>query len=100
VEIHNVFEDTGVFGSPDLTYDATYSQTFTQPGVVGYHCTYHEGMVGTITVIALPVPTATPLPLPTRHTDGATKTPILSLPPTHAVAPTVIPVPLAQPARH
>ncbi len=102
VEIHNVFEDTGVFGSPDLNYNDTYSQTFTEPGVVGYHCTYHEGMVGTITVVTPPVSTATPLPLPTRHTHAAPQAPVVSVPPTHVVAPAVViaPVPLAQPARH
>jgi len=101
VEIHNVYEDTGVFGSQALNYNDTYSQTFTQPGVVGYYCTYHQGMVGTITVVVPQVPTMTPLPLPTRHPDAATRPPVpSSVPSTHVAAPIVAPVPLAQPARH
>lgn len=38
--------------SPDLKDGATYSFTFTEPGVVKYRCSIHNYMTGTVTVTA------------------------------------------------
>jgi len=47
---HSVTSDTGLFDSGPLPPDASFSYTFTQPGVYHYSCWYHSWMTGTIIV--------------------------------------------------
>ncbi|MCG8353738.1 MAG: plastocyanin/azurin family copper-binding protein, partial [Chloroflexales bacterium] len=52
---HTVTADDGSFDSGALNAGATFSQTFTQPGVYRYYCAFHggangEGMAGVIIV--------------------------------------------------
>jgi plastocyanin len=52
-EIHNVVFSSGTTAtSPDMMQYATYSYTFTAAETYAYHCVYHPGMTGTITVTA------------------------------------------------
>ena len=53
--IHTVTSDPGApesFDSLDMAPGATFSYTFANVGVFGYHCGYHAlmGMTGTVTV--------------------------------------------------
>ena len=41
---------TGVFASPGLDYDETFSHTFTKPGSYTYSCALHPRMTGTVVV--------------------------------------------------
>jgi len=41
---------TGVFASPGLDYDETFSYTFTKPGQYTYSCALHPRMTGTVVV--------------------------------------------------
>ncbi len=41
---------TGVFASPGLDYDETFSYTFTKPGSYTYSCALHPRMTGTVVV--------------------------------------------------
>lgn len=47
---HRLAADDGSFDSDNLAPNGSYSVTFTTPGTYTYHCMYHEGMTGTITV--------------------------------------------------
>lgn len=50
---HTVVSDTSSavkFTSTELQSGASYSFTFSKPGVYPYHCSIHPSMVGTITV--------------------------------------------------
>jgi plastocyanin len=47
--IHTVTADDGSFDSGDIQPGATFKRTFTMPGTVPYHCTYHRGMTGSVT---------------------------------------------------
>ena len=47
---HTVTSDTGLFDSGILSTGATWSHTFTTPGMYPYHCTPHPQMTGTIVV--------------------------------------------------
>ena len=40
----------GVFASPGLDYDETFSYTFTNPGSYRYSCKLHPQMTGTVVV--------------------------------------------------
>lgn len=46
---HDVVANDGLFAS-ELMTEGEFSHTFTEPGVIDYHCTPHPPMVGTITV--------------------------------------------------
>ena len=53
--IHTVTSDAGApatFDSGNLSPGQTFAYTFTTPGTIGYHCTYHVsfGMKGTVIV--------------------------------------------------
>ncbi|VVB71113.1 Halocyanin [uncultured archaeon] len=48
---HTVTSDSGSeLNSDSLSNGASYSHTFTTPGVYTYHCTFHPHMMGSITV--------------------------------------------------
>jgi plastocyanin len=47
---HDVTSATGLFASPTMGQNATFSFTFTAAGTYNYRCTFHPGMNGTITV--------------------------------------------------
>jgi plastocyanin len=47
---HTVTSDNGVFNSPDMLTNATFSFTFSSAGIFSYHCAIHKSMKGTITV--------------------------------------------------
>ncbi len=47
---HTVTADDNSWGSGNLAQGATYSHTFTTPGVYPYHCAIHPGMHGSVTV--------------------------------------------------
>jgi plastocyanin len=49
-EPHTVTSSDGVFASPGLDADETYSYTFSTPGTYTYHCKLHPHMTGTIIV--------------------------------------------------
>ena len=47
--IHTVVADDGSFQSGNLAKNATFSHTFSGPAAtIGYHCSIHPGMKGTI----------------------------------------------------
>lgn len=57
---HSVSYDTvtsmnGTFASGTIAPGATFSFTFTKPGVYPYYCVYHPWMVGKITVLTAPL---------------------------------------------
>jgi plastocyanin len=87
----------GLFDSTVLDTGATFSFTFTTPGVVDYYCKPHGaccGMVGSVTVTgASPTPTPTPTATPT-----ATPTPTPSPSPTVTPTPSPSPSPSATPS--
>ena len=69
---HTVTSDPSApesFDSSDMAPLATFSYTFANVGVFGYHCTYHEimGMTGTVTVSTGGPPPPPPPPHPRRH---------------------------------
>lgn len=43
-------DSAGLFDSGNIAPGGTFSHTFTSAGTVTYHCTLHQGMVGTIFV--------------------------------------------------
>jgi plastocyanin len=47
---HTVTSDTGLFDSGTVAAGATFSTTVQSRGTLTYHCTFHQGMVGTIIV--------------------------------------------------
>lgn len=49
-DLHTVVSTAGVFRSPGLDTDETYSYKFTKPGVYQYFCTLHPLMVGKVVV--------------------------------------------------
>jgi plastocyanin len=49
-EPHTISSDEGVFRSPAIDTDESYSYQFDKPGTYHYTCTIHPRMVGTITV--------------------------------------------------
>lgn len=55
---HTVTANGGAFASGNLDGGATFSWTFTSAGTFTYVCSYHDEMVGTITVVAAPAPAA------------------------------------------
>ena len=58
---HTVTADTGAFSSARLDPSMTFSHTFTQAGTFGYRCDFHDGMVGSITVVGAAVPAEAPV---------------------------------------
>jgi len=48
--IHTVTANDGSFDSGYLNTGASYTYTFTQPGVYEYHCQVHPWMIGSVTV--------------------------------------------------
>ena len=49
-DLHTVVSTAGIFRSPGLDTDETYSYKFTKAGVYQYFCTLHPLMVGKIVV--------------------------------------------------
>src|SRR5947199_1092324 len=49
-DIPHTVTATGVFASPGLDYDETFSHTFTKPGSYTYSCALHPRMTGTVVV--------------------------------------------------
>jgi plastocyanin len=49
-EPHTISSNEGVFRSPAIDTDESYSFQFDKPGTYHYTCTIHPRMVGTITV--------------------------------------------------
>lgn len=49
-DVHTVVSTAGVFRSPGLDTDETYSYKFAKPGVYQYFCTLHPLMVGKVVV--------------------------------------------------
>lgn len=47
---HTVTSTEGVFRSPGIDTDETYSYTFTKPGTYEYYCTLHPLMTGRVVV--------------------------------------------------
>src|SRR3989344_6965530 len=68
---HNVTANDGSFMSATLQPGAVYSRTFNAPGTYFYNCTFHPGMVGTITVVSV----ATPPPAPIYYSPTPTPVP-------------------------
>jgi plastocyanin len=58
--VHHTVTSTSVpsgatsFNSGDMAGGATFTYTFTVPGVYQYDCVYHPWMTGTVTVVAGP----------------------------------------------
>lgn len=55
-EPHTATADNGAFDSGTMQPGSSYARTFTVPGTYSYHCAFHPGMVGTITVVGPSVP--------------------------------------------
>jgi plastocyanin len=49
-EVHTVVSLDGLFRSPALDQDDSFSFTFTRPGVYRYICSIHPQMTATVTV--------------------------------------------------
>lgn len=49
---HTVTADDGSFDSGIMMPGDTFTRTFSSPGTVGYRCTLHPGMTGTVEVLA------------------------------------------------
>jgi plastocyanin len=49
-ETHDVASSTGLFKSPSMGQNATFSYTFNTAGTYNYSCVFHSGMNGTIIV--------------------------------------------------
>ena len=49
-DVHTVVSTAGVFRSPGLDTDETYSYKFTKAGVYDYFCTLHPLMIGKVVV--------------------------------------------------
>lgn len=48
---HSIVSDSGSeLNSPNLSKEQTYSHTFNQTGIFGYHCSIHSSMAGKIVV--------------------------------------------------
>jgi plastocyanin len=47
---HTSTSDTGVWNSGSMAPGASFTATFTTAGSFTYHCSFHPGMVGTVTV--------------------------------------------------
>jgi plastocyanin len=96
---HTVTSDSGAFNSGQIAPGASFSFVFTSPGAFAYHCDYHPGMQGAITVTtgsggtptAQPTGAAPPSRTPEpRQTAGATGTaaPSATVPPGGTAGPT------------
>jgi len=47
---HTTTSDSGVFDSGIIAAGGKFSMTFSTKGSFPYHCTFHQGMVGTVVV--------------------------------------------------
>ena len=47
---HTVTDDSGAFDSGSVSGDGTFELTFDTAGEFAYHCDFHPGMTGTVTV--------------------------------------------------
>lgn len=47
---HTTTSDNSAFNSGTMAAGASFSQNFPTAGTYPYHCTFHPGMVGTVTV--------------------------------------------------
>lgn len=47
---HTATSDSGAFSSGNIAPGATYTYTFPSRGTFTYHCTLHQGMVGSVIV--------------------------------------------------
>jgi plastocyanin len=47
---HTSTSDTGVWSSGSIAPQASFSRQFSTAGTFTYHCAFHPGMVGTVTV--------------------------------------------------
>ncbi|MBI2916528.1 MAG: cupredoxin domain-containing protein [Chloroflexi bacterium] len=87
---HTLAASDGSFDAGFLMPGASYSRTFTAPGIVNYTCIIHPGMVGSITV-------ASEAPAPTAETPAAAE-PAPDASPGTAPAPTPAATPLPTPS--
>jgi plastocyanin len=49
--IHTVTADDGSYNSGNIQVNGSFNKTFNATGVYSYHCVYHSGMTGRITVV-------------------------------------------------
>jgi hypothetical protein len=49
---HTITSDSGSFDSGPIAPGASWAWTFTQPGDYEYYCSYHDSMVGSVSVVA------------------------------------------------
>ena len=47
---HTATADDGAWTSGTIAAGGKYSRTFPSAGTFAYHCTFHRGMIGTVTV--------------------------------------------------
>lgn len=64
---HTVTSDNGFFDSGTMQPGGAYSRTFTSAGTYPYHCIFHGGMTGTITVVPAISPAPLPMTMPTSQ---------------------------------
>ena len=50
---HTVTSNTGAFNSGDIAPGGSFSYTFSATGSFHYHCIYHSGMTGSVTVTSM-----------------------------------------------
>lgn len=55
---HTVTADNGMFNSGNLAPGQSFSFTFPSTGTFTYHCSIHPSMTGTVTVLAVPLPSS------------------------------------------
>ncbi len=83
-------DDNGdTFHSGTVAPNGSFSFTFETAGTFPYHCEFHPGMTGTITVQAAAEPTPTPAPTPAAPAPTATPSP--GMPGAGSPAPTDVP---------
>jgi plastocyanin len=63
---HTTTSDTGVWGSPSLSRNQTFSFTFSTAGSFPYHCAIHPSMTGGVTVQAANQPPSVSITSPTN----------------------------------
>ncbi|HET9878158.1 MAG TPA: cupredoxin family copper-binding protein [Candidatus Limnocylindria bacterium] len=70
---HTVTAGGDAFASGTIESGSSFSRTFTSPGTYAYVCSFHDEMVGTITVkaAAAPAPAAPSAPAASAPADGA-----------------------------
>ena len=69
---HTVTSDTGIWDSGEIPPGGSYSRTFSSSGSFPYHCSFHPGMTGSVSVSSVPTPTPAPFVLrSSAFVDGA-----------------------------